>query len=258
MRGPAPAAGGFKNYSGPQAEQYLAFRPRYPVELLDYLGAAAGGTALAWDCGTGNGQAAVGLAERFTRVVATDPSADMIAHAIPHARVTYRVARYQSGLPDNSANLVTVAQALHWFDLDEFLPEARRVLLEKGVLAAWCYSLCRIDAGLDEVIDQYYTGTLGSFWPPERWHTDDRYRSFALPLDELGPPPFEMSESWTMNAFIRYVRTWSGTNLCIAARGEGPVLAFENSLCERWGNPLEPRQVRWPIHCRIGRFREAG
>jgi len=258
MSGPPPPPGSFKNYFGPRAEQYFAFRPRYPAELPDYLATVAGGTALAWDCGTGNGQAAVGLAERFTRVVATDPSADMIAHAIPHARVTYCVAQYQSGLPDHSANLVTVAQALHWFNLDEFLPEARRVLARNGVLAAWCYSLCRIEPGLDEVIDGYYTGTLGSFWPPERRHTDDGYRSFVLPLDELAPPRFEMSQSWTMSEFVRYVRTWSGTSRCIEARGEAPVLAFEESLRQRWGDPMEGRQIRWPIHCRIGRFRGNG
>jgi SAM-dependent methyltransferase len=255
MSGPAPPAGGFKNYFGPQAQQYLAFRPRYPEELLDYLAAVSGGSALAWDCGTGNGQAAVGLAERFTRVVATDPSADMIAHAIPHARVTYRVARYQSGLPAGSADLVTVAQALHWFNLKEFLPEAQRVLVRHGVLAAWCYSLCRIEPALDDVVDGYYAGTLGSFWPPERRHTDDGYRSFTLPLDELTPPRFELSAMWTMPEFTRYVRTWSGTNRCIAASGEAPVLDFEDALRQRWGDPAEPRQIRWPIHFRIGRFR---
>jgi SAM-dependent methyltransferase len=248
-------AEGFKNYFGARAGLYVEWRPRYPEKLVDYLANVSRGTALAWDCGTGNGQAAVGLAEQFARVVATDASADMIALAIPHPRVTYGVSRYSSGLPSQSANLVTVAQALHWFDLDPFLQEARRVLVPNGVLAAWCYGLCQIEPGLDALIGRFAYETLESFWPPERRYVDDGYRSFVLPLDELSPPPFEMSETWTMTEFISHIRTWSGTNRCIAALGEAPVRAFEESLRERWGDPSIRRRVRWPIHMRIGRFR---
>lgn len=252
---PVPA-GAFKNYFGPQAGAYLEHRPRYPAELLSYLAAQSPRTGLVWDCGTGNGQAAVGLAERFMRVVATDASEDMIARAIPHPRVEYRVARYDSGLPDRAADLVTAAQALHWFDLAAFIGESRRVLAADGLLAVWCYSLCRIQPGLDRVLDAYYAGTLRGFWPPERAHTDNGYRSLELPLEERNPPPFEMTVEWTLVDFIRYVRTWSGTNRCIAARGgEEPVLAFERALGHAWGATDTTRRVRWPIHLRIGRLR---
>ena len=245
----------FKNYFGPRAKRYADHRPRYPAALLEYLAREAGGSTLAWDCGTGNGQAAVGLAQHFTQVVATDPSADMIAHAIHHTRVMYRVARYESGLPAKSANLVTVAQALHWFEVEDFFREVRRVLVPDGLFAAWGYSLCRIEPALDDVIDRYYKKTLGTFWPPERRHTDDGYRSFVLPLNELAPPPFELSESWTMDEFLNYVRTWSGTNRCVDARGEEPVLEFEEAVRQRWSEPAAHRQVRWPIHLRVGRLR---
>ena len=250
---PAPASE-FKNYFGPQSGNYLAFRPRYPPDLLDYLATVSAGRNLVWDCGTGNGQAAVGLAERFDRVVATDPSADMIAHAIPHERVTYTVATYHAGIPDRTADLVTVAQALHWFDLEPFLAEARRVLAPGGVLAMWCYGLCSLNPALTDIVDQYYSSTLGPFWPAERRHVNDGYRSFALPLDEWPAPPFELSEWWTLDDFIHYVRTWSGTNQCIAVMGEAPVLRFVESLATRWGNPEERLRVSWPIHMRLGRF----
>lgn len=246
---------GFQNLFGPQAAKYIASRPRYPRPLFHYLAVTTGGTQLAWDCATGNGQAAAGLAERFARVVATDASADMVTNAIPHPRVTYRVAKYDSELPDHSANLVTVAQALHWLDIDPLIREARRVLVPGGVLAAWCYRLCRIEPRIDEVVDLFYSVTLGSFWPHERRHVEDGYRSIALPLEELVPPPIEMTEEWTMQQFTSFVRTWSAVTKCVAARGEEPVRAFEEALRERWGMPMIRRKVRWPLHFRIGHLR---
>jgi ubiquinone/menaquinone biosynthesis C-methylase UbiE len=252
---PLTPPGGFHNYFGPQANRYLEYRPRYPAALFHYLAVAGGGTRVAWDCATGNGQAAVRLAERFARVVATDPSDEMIAHAIPHPRVTYSVAKYNSGLPDRSTNLITVAQALHWFDLDPFVSEARRVLVAGGVLAAWCYSRCTVDYGVDQIVDVFYSVTLGSFWPKERRLVDEGYRTIALPLDEIAPPPFEMVEQWSLQEFIGYIRTWSAVNKFIEARGEEPVLAFEEALAQMWGDPSQQRRVRWPIHCRIGEIR---
>ena len=250
-----PERGEFRNYFGPQAANYREFRPRYPAALFHYLAAAGGGTRLAWDCATGNGQAAVRLAERFARVIATDPSDEMIAQAIPHPRVTYAVAKYESGLPARSANLVTVAQALHWFDVDSFIREVRRVLVPGGVFAAWCYSRCSVDPGVDEVVDLFYRVTLGPYWSRERRFVDEGYRTIALPLDEMAPPPFEMTEQWSLSEFASYIRTWSAVGKFIAARGEEPVLSFEEALASMWGAPEQRRRVKFPLHCRIGEVR---
>jgi SAM-dependent methyltransferase len=169
--------------------------------------------------------------------------------------VTYQVAKYTSGLPDGSVNLVTVAQALHWLEIDPFVREARRVLAPRGVLAAWSYSLCRIEPAIDEVVDRFYGATLGPFWPAERRHVEDGYRSIALPLEEIVPPPIEMAEDWTMPQFLSFVRTWSAVAKCIAARGEEPVRAFEQALRGQWGMPMMRRMVRWPVRFRIGHLR---
>ena len=246
-RGPA-----FHNYFGPQASQYADIRPTYPAALFHFLALAAGGTALAWDCGTGNGQAAVGLAERFARVLGTDPSEAMIAVATAHPRVTYRTALYDTGLDEHSANLVTAAQALHWFDLEPFLREARRVLMPHGVLAVWCYTMCRIEPAIDELVNRHYQVTTGPYWPAERKHTEDGYRSIALPIEEIVVPPFELTASWRLDHALRYVRTWSGTRRYMDARGEEGQLAFEAAMRERWGQPWLRRRVTWPVHARVG------
>jgi SAM-dependent methyltransferase len=251
----APTREGFANYFGPQAERYAEHRPTYPTALFHYLAVTSGHTRLAWDCATGNGQAAVGLAARFAHVVATDASSEMIAHAVPHERITYRVARYESGIADGGCDLVTVAQALHWLDLDLLVAESRRVLAPGGLFAAWCYGLCRIDAAIDEVMDRFYRVTVGSYWPPERRHVDDGYRALALPLDELVPPPFEMALEWSLIDLARYIRTWSAVEQLRAAHGDEPLLAFEDLLHRAWGTPGLRRRVTFPLSFRIGQLR---
>src|ERR671925_337464 len=147
----------FEDHFSTQSEQYAQYRPKYPDKIYAYLASIAPGHSLAWDCGTGNGQAAIGLAKYFDKVHATDASAEQISLAYPHEKVDYRVERAEEvSLNDSSVDLITVAVAIHWFNFDEFYREVKRVLKPDGVLAAWTYNSVEISPEIDQLVDQYY------------------------------------------------------------------------------------------------------
>jgi SAM-dependent methyltransferase len=244
----------FKDHFSQLAAAYSAYRPEYPPELFEFVAGVASWHRLAWDCGTGNGQAARALADYFTHVVATDASAEQIAHAQPHENVDYRVSPAEaSGLPDRSVDLVTVAQALHWFDHDAFYAEVRRVLRPGGAIVAWGYQDCYVDdPAIDAVIQQLNRDVVGSYWPPERRLIDDGYRTIPFPFREVPVPSITLEQSWTMTELAGYLRTWSATARYVAAHGSDPVTDIEPSLRALWSDPTTRRLVRWPVVLRAG------
>jgi len=247
----------FKDHFSGRAAEYARFRPRYPEELFAYVGTIAPRRSTAWDCATGNGQAAVALAERFDRVIATDASAQQIESAKQHERVEYRVAAAESsGLELQSIDLVTVAQALHWFDVPAFFTEAQRVLKPGGVIAVWGYNLLTISPEIDAVVNRFYSETTGPFWPPERAIIEAGYGALELPFTEITPPPFRMEVEWTLEQLLGYLRTWSATQKFIAARGFDPVVPLGNELQQFWPRAEDVRLVRWPLSLRVGKTPE--
>jgi SAM-dependent methyltransferase len=242
----------FKDHFSKQAADYAKFRPRYPQELFDYLGRIAPSRQLAWDCGTGNGQAAVGLASVFHRVIATDASEKQIANAQPHERVEYRVAPAEaSGIKAATLDLIMVAQALHWFDLDRFYAEVRRVLKRNGALAASAYNLLQIEPAIDNVVNRYYYEVVGPFWPPERKLIEE-FASLPFPFHRMEAPKFEITASWDLDRLVGYLRTWSSTQRFIAAKGEDPVKQILDELRSAWKDPRQTRRVIWPLILRVG------
>jgi SAM-dependent methyltransferase len=244
----------FSDHFSGVASEYAEFRPLYPAPLFDWLAGLAPRRDLAWDCATGSGQAAVALASRFERVIATDASAGQIASATRHPRVEYRVAPAEaSGLGLASVDLVTVAQALHWFDRPAFYAEARRVVRPGGVVAAWTYGHPSIDEPrADALLQRFYSDTVGPYWPKERALVDAAYRTIDFPFPEIAPPLFEMETSWPLAALVGYVATWSAVTRFRAAKDVDPVAAFAEALEATWGDPRRPRRIAWPLALRVG------
>ncbi len=244
---------GFKDHFSTASERYAAFRPDYPASLYAWLAGLCGERQTAWDCATGSGQAALGLAQHFKQIVATDASAEQIRHAVPHAGIDYRVAPAEaSGLADASVDLVTVAQAAHWFDLPRFYAEAKRVLKPRGALALWGYGRMVLPAALDAPFLRFYTETVGPYWPPERALIDDGYQSLAFPFETIAAPPFAIRVEWTLPRLIAYLSTWSAVKRYQAAHGEDPLPALQAELAPLWGEPDRARQLDWPLFLRAG------
>lgn len=245
----------FKDHFSVVAGNYAHYRPRYPRELFDYLRSIVPRATRAWDCACGSGQATLELAERFEAVVATDASAGQIAEAPPRPRVTWRVAPAEaSGLPNCSVDLVTVAQALHWFDLDRFYAEVRRVLAVDGIIAVWSYGFHQLgDEAIDREARQFYHHIVGPYWPPERRLVEEGYRTIPFPFAEVPAPAFAMRAQWSLPQLLGYFRSWSATARYLAARGHDPVEELERNLQPPWGSSETVRGITWPLVLRVGR-----
>jgi hypothetical protein len=245
---------GKDHFSG-HAACYQQFRPNYPEELFAYLASLCPNHRLAWDCATGNGQAAVALAPHFDSVIATDLSAQQIDQAERHAKVKYQVATADKApLDDGTADLVTVAQALHWLDLKSFYGEVNRVVSAGGILAVWCYQLHSISPEIDTVVRRLYQDIVGPYWPPERKIVEEGYRTLPFPFDELKAPEFRMVHSWDLEHLKGYMDSWSSTQRYRKQNGDDPVAQIAGDLAAAWGDPDAKRDVVWPLHVRVGRF----
>ncbi len=245
----------FKDHFSAHADLYRDARPGYPDAMFDWLAAQAPARGLAWDAGCGNGQASVALAARFERVHASDPSATQIAAAESRENIDYRVEPAEAcSLSDASTDLVTVAQALHWFDQARFHAEVRRVLKPRGVFAAWTYADCSVDPAVDAAKNRLYVDLTGPYWPPERAHVENGYCDLPFPYVPIAGPTFAMSAHWSLDQFLAYLRTWSATQRYLREQGEDPVALVEPELRAAWGDPARERGVHWRFHLRCGRL----
>lgn len=242
----------FKDHFSARAQLYSQFRPTYPRELFDWIGGVAHRHALAWDCATGSGQAAVDLAQIFDRVIATDASEKQIGMAEPHPSIEFRVANaYDSGLAAASIDAVTVAQAIHWLDHERFYAEARRVLRSDGVIVVWGYGDPVIDdVRLNRIVHDYNRGTIEQYWRPERNIILAGLQTIPFPFREIAAPAFTMERTWTLAELAGYMRTWSATAAYAEKHGGDPVASVEAELSQHWGSGAH--LVRWPLYVRAG------
>jgi SAM-dependent methyltransferase len=235
------------------ASAYASARPSYPEELFSYLAGLVPRRDLAWDCAAGSGQASLPLTRFFRLVLASDISIAMLKQAAAHPRIHHQVmAAEASGLRSASVDLVTVAQALHWLDVDSFYSEVTRILLPGGALAVWTYGLHYLrDPAIDNQLAQFYRDTIGAYWAPERCHVDSGYRNLPFPFPELAPPRFAMVAEWSLPQLLGYIGTWSAVQRFRESQGFDPVVELSQELAQVWG-PGERRRVEWPLSVRVG------
>lgn len=241
----------FADHFSSVAARYATYRPRYPAALVDALAdRAAPGTA--WDIGCGSGQLSVALAERFERVIATDPAQAQLAAATAHPRVDYRCSPAEaSGLPEASVDLAVAAQAAHWFDWPRFVVEVGRVARPGALIALVCYGDLDLDGAVNEELARY-RAVVEPYWPPGRVHIDTGYRDLTLPWPAVDAPPIVMTAAWTRDELLGYLQTWSATVKLVEREGREPVIAMCERVAAAWPDG-ETRTIRWPLAIRLAR-----
>jgi SAM-dependent methyltransferase len=240
-----------KDYFSSHAQQYATFRPTYPNDLFDFLFSKVALFNRAWDCGTGNGQTALVLAQRFTRVDATDISQLQLQEAPKHPIINYSVCPAEQTLfKDFAFDLITVSQALHWFNLDLFYKEVNRVLSPQGIIAVWGYSLLRVNPGVDKILDDFYRTTVGPYWDDARKYVDEEYKNILFPFQEIQAPRFSMTFHWSFDQLIGYINTWSAVKKFIQERKINPVDELAEKIKPFYGTS---NTIVFPLFMRIGK-----
>ena len=242
----------FADHFSARAVSYSQFRPGYPVELFTYLASLCPAHERVWDCASGSGQAAGHFVGRFDSVIASDASFVQINNANASGEY-YRLSCLAERSPfvEHSFDLITVAQALHWFDLERFYNEVKRILKPGGVLAVWSYGLMQITPLLDDIVNHLYADTVGPYWPFERKWVESGYRELDFPFHDLVPPTFTMQADWTLEHLLGYLSTWSAVKRCKQETGEDPLLPIVPQLNAAWSGD-QTKRVHWPLSLRVG------
>ncbi|MEO0472692.1 MAG: class I SAM-dependent methyltransferase [Bacteroidota bacterium] len=245
----------FPDHFSHQANLYARFRPQYPKELYAFITRHVQTKNRVWDCGTGNGQAAKALSQYFSHVHATDPSEQQLKSAQLADQIVYRVATAEDPpFPDQYFDLITVAQALHWFKFPAFFAQVKRLLKPEGILAVWGYQLLRINPDLDPCLQHFYTQVVGPYWPQQRKHIDNAYADIPFPFPVLEVPTFSIDVDWDLAQLCGYLRTWSSVKAYVRATANDPVGKLEKELGTIWSNPLTKRKIVFPIFLKMARL----
>ncbi len=234
-----------------QAEVYAKHRPVYPPELFEFILGRVKEKNLAWDCGTGNGQTAAELSKHFEKVIATDISSSQIENATKAHNVTYQVEpAEQTSIQNNSVDLITVSQALHWFGFDKFYEEVKRVAKPGAIIAAWTYNLLQTDPVTDKIIRHYHFETLKEYWDKERTFVDNEYTTIPFPFKTLDAPQFFIKLNWNIEQLEGYLNTWSALQKFIKVNNYNPVDELIEKIKENW-RVSEIRPIVFPVHLKI-------
>ncbi len=243
-----------KDLFSKQAAEYAKYRPTYPQALYDCIFSHVRHFDCAWDCGTGNGQAAIALAKKFKTVIATDLSETQIRHAQPRPNITYQMCPAEkTPFASHYFDLVTVAQALHWFDFDRFYAELKRVLKPQGLFAAWSYGLARVNPRVDGVINPFYNQLLAPYWDSRRRLIDEKYETIPFPFKKIDVPSFSIELDWPLEHYRNYIaKTWSAVQTYMNKHGSNPMDLIQGELESAWGDPNQVKRITWPIYLLLG------
>jgi SAM-dependent methyltransferase len=239
-----------KDYFSGHSKLYATFRPTYPEDLYQFIFKHVTNFDCAWDCATGNGQVAKRLAKQFQTVHATDISQQQLEHAVQLKNIQYNVSGAENtDFQNQQFDLITVGQAMHWFNLDKFYAEVKRVLKPTGVLAVWGYSVCSVNVAIDAIFTDFYKDTVGPYWDSARKMVEDEYEGMPFPFVEIASPKFSIEVNWTLEEFGGYLTTWSATQKFIKDKNFNPVPDVVEKLKPHWNNTMT---VRFPVFLKLG------
>ena len=240
------------NFSA-SSDSYARYRPVYPDELFTYLQTLLNSNENAWDCATGNGQAAQKLSRLFSQVYATDVSPDQLGQAIQLPNIRYSVQPAEkTNFPDAFFDLVMVAQAVHWFRFDDFYAEVVRTAKPGALIVITGYGRITITPALDRVIDAFYTDIVGPYWDEERHYVEEGYQTIPFPFEEIPSPGFSITDLWTLEHLLGYLQTWSAVKHFQIKNGSNPVDLIQQRISQNWGDG-ETHRIRFPLLLRIGK-----
>lgn len=243
----------FKDHFSAQSEAYAEYRPHYPKALFAHLAQLTPTHDLAWDCATGSGQAAIELASYYQRVIATDASEKQICQAVPCDNIDYQVMpAEQTTFADHSLDLITVAQALHWFDLPHFYGEVKRVLKPEGIIAVWTYNLLSVTPEIDALLQFFYDKIIKKYWSAERQFVENNYATLDFPFTIQEAPTFTMRAEWNLKQLLGYLSTWSAVIAYEKEQLNNPLLLIFSDLEKEWGSMDQVREITWPLTVKIG------
>lgn len=241
-----------KDYFSGHSKLYATFRPTYPEELYQFIFKHVKSRGTAWDCATGNGQVAQYLSAHFNRVEATDISQQQLDNAHQASNIFYSVQPAEkTNFPNQVFDLITVGQAMHWFDLEKFYAEVRRVAKSDSTLAVWGYSICSVNPEVDKLFLHFYNNVVGSYWDSARKMVEEEYRNLEFPFQQIETPKFSLTAEWTLEQFAGYLTTWSATQKYIQANNHNPISEVVTLLQPSW---QEKEKVTFPIFLKLGRI----
>lgn len=236
---------------------YHQARPTYPHQVIEEILNHVTSRQFAWDCGAGSGQFTQLVAPYFEQVVATDLSSQQLHQAPYFDNVSYQVQQAeQTSFADQSFDLITVAQAIHWFNFDAFYGEVQRTLKKDGVLAVVGYGLVQTgDTELNGLIDHLYRDVLGEYWDIERKHIDHSYQCIPFPFEEQASPELLMQLSWSAAQFVGYLNTWTGLKHHRTQNAADDYVDPLTAIIDYLENKNAYIDIHFPVFLRIGKLK---